>query len=155
MTKEEIIMLTIRLEGGYVDNKNDSGGETKFGISKRQYPDVDIKNLTEQDAVEIYKRDYYDAKLDLIASDIIKSKVFDTGVNMGKRTAIKLLQGCVDSEQDGILGDETIRLVNAGQEEEIHEEFRKAQLLRYANIIKKNPSQIEFLAGWINRTFAT
>ena len=48
-------------EGGYVNDPNDPGGETNYGISKRSYPEVDIKNFSLGDAITIYKRDYWDA----------------------------------------------------------------------------------------------
>ena len=47
----------IGVEGGYVNNPNDKGGETKYGISKRAYPNLDIKNLTLKKAEEIYYND--------------------------------------------------------------------------------------------------
>ena len=53
---EELMIL----EGGYVNNPNDPGGETNFGICKRSYPDLDIKNLTKDIAKEIYFKEYYD-----------------------------------------------------------------------------------------------
>ena len=43
---EEIIEQVLHHEGGYVNDPTDLGGETNFGITKRFYPDVDIKNLT-------------------------------------------------------------------------------------------------------------
>ncbi len=46
-------------EGGYVNDPHDAGGETNMGISKRSYPDVDIKHLTREDAEEIYYRDFW------------------------------------------------------------------------------------------------
>ena len=48
----------IGIEGGYVNNSNDKGGETKFGISKKAYPHLDIKKLTLKDAENIYYNDY-------------------------------------------------------------------------------------------------
>lgn len=47
------------VEGGYVNDPNDPGGETKYGISKRFYPRVDIKNLTKDDAKKIFVKDYF------------------------------------------------------------------------------------------------
>jgi lysozyme family protein len=47
-------------EGGYVNNPADPGGETNWGISKRSYPQVDIKALTQQQAKWIYQRDFWD-----------------------------------------------------------------------------------------------
>ena len=57
---DEIIDITLKHEGGYVHDPKDLGGETNFGIAKRFYPDVDIKNLTKEEAKEIYKKDYWD-----------------------------------------------------------------------------------------------
>ena len=58
-TFDEIIELTLKHEGGYVHDPKDLGGETNFGIAKRFYLDVDIKNLTKE-GKEIYKKDYWD-----------------------------------------------------------------------------------------------
>lgn len=75
------IRFVLRWEGGYANNPADPGGETNFGISKRSYPDVDIKNLTQQQAIEIYRRDYWP-----IASTYewpLCLAVFDLAVNGG------------------------------------------------------------------------
>jgi lysozyme family protein len=60
ITFDEIIELTLEHEGGYVHDPKDLGGETNFGIAKRFYPDVDIKNLTKEGAKDIYRKDYWD-----------------------------------------------------------------------------------------------
>lgn len=80
---DRAIAFVLKHEGGYVNNPQDPGGETNFGISRRAYPNVDIKNLTKERVVEIYKKDYWDAancgEIDW-PFDII---MFDTAVNMG------------------------------------------------------------------------
>ena len=48
VTFEEIIEEVLKHEGGYVHDSNDLGGETNFGITKRFYPYLDIKNLTKE-----------------------------------------------------------------------------------------------------------
>ena len=53
-TFNEIIEKILEHEGGYVDDPLDAGGETNFGITKKFYPNVDIKNLTEEQAKKIY-----------------------------------------------------------------------------------------------------
>ena len=50
----EAVSVVFKHEGGYVNDRNDPGGETNMGISKRAYPDLDIKNLTQDDAAEIF-----------------------------------------------------------------------------------------------------
>jgi hypothetical protein len=57
---ERAVAFVLRHEGGYVNDPRDPGGETKYGISKRAYPRLDIKGLTEADAKEIYRRDYWE-----------------------------------------------------------------------------------------------
>ena len=51
-TFNNIIEVVLKHEGGYVNDPKDLGGETKYGITKRFYPDVDIKNLTKEKAKE-------------------------------------------------------------------------------------------------------
>jgi hypothetical protein len=49
---DEAVKMVLKHEGGYVNHPSDPGGETNFGISKRAYPEVDIANLTEEEAAE-------------------------------------------------------------------------------------------------------
>lgn len=140
-------------EGGYVNDPDDKGGETKFGISKRAYPNVDIKNLTVSSAKEIYKRDYWDRlKADKIKSQKVAFELFDTAVNMGVRTASRIMQGCVSSHPDGIIGNITLQKINAVDEELLLLRFKLAKVARYAYIVKKRPTNKKYLLGWINRT---
>lgn len=70
-------------EGGYVNDPTDPGGETKFGISKRAYPQTDIKALTVDDAKTIYLRDYWHP-LSLDALPYAEAvAIFDCAVNQG------------------------------------------------------------------------
>lgn len=150
---KRIIERTLVHEGGYVFDPNDKGGETKFGISKRAYPDVDIKNLTKDDAVCIYKRDYYDSMhLDLVTSARVRFKLFDIGVNCGPRTAIRLLQRGLDIlPDDGVLGPKTAALVNVMEESNVLEEIVDELKAHYGNIIRKDPSQKRYFRGWMAR----
>ena len=59
MSFNKIIEKVLEHEGGYVNDPKDLGGETKYGITKRFYPDVDIKNLTKEQAKTIYHTDYW------------------------------------------------------------------------------------------------
>ena len=56
---DDIIEIVLEHEGGYVNDPDDPGGETNFGIAKRSHPDVDIANLTKEDAKIIYYQDYW------------------------------------------------------------------------------------------------
>jgi lysozyme family protein len=92
-------------EGGYVDNPADPGGETNFGISKRSYPDVDIKNLTRDGAKAIYLRDFWQPlDADHLDGGVI-FQVFDFAVNSGIQTAIRKLQKAIGVADDGHFGE--------------------------------------------------
>lgn len=89
--------FVLKWEGGYVNDPNDKGGETKYGISKRAYPNLDIKGLTLDEAKTIYRRDYWDVcKCDNLPypMDIL---VFDTSVNMGVSRASHILSESINS----------------------------------------------------------
>jgi lysozyme family protein len=99
-------------EGGYQSPeqavaRNDPGGETNWGISKRSYQEIDIAALTINGAKEIYLRDYWKpAGCDLVP-DALRFDLFDMAVNSGVRTAIKTMQKAVFTEPDGMLGPHT------------------------------------------------
>lgn len=103
----------MKFEGGYSNNPKDPGGETKYGISKRAFPEEDIANLTEQRAKEIYKKFYWDkVKADTLPAQL-RYSVFDAAVNSGVVQAIKWLQASVGVPEDGILGTETTKAIKA------------------------------------------
>ena len=89
-------------EGGYVNNPADPGGETKFGISKRSYPDVNIAALTLADAKAIYRRDFWLPLAD--AHPAVRFQAFDFAVNSGIQTAIRKLQASIGVADDGHWG---------------------------------------------------
>ncbi len=146
---------TLAHEGGAksTDDPTDRGGATKFGISQRAYPNVDIRNLTEQQAREIYKRDYWDRiRGDEITSQAIAENIFDTAVNMGVRTASRLAQVALDIEPaDGIIGSQSLKVINAADEPLFIANYTIAKIARYASICNRNKKQKKYLLGWINR----
>jgi lysozyme family protein len=88
--------FVLKWEGGYTNDPNDPGGETKYGISKRSYPDLDIKNLTIEEATDIYYQNYWlKAGCDnvLFPFNLI---FFDTAVNCGVERAKRFSMVCKD-----------------------------------------------------------
>ena len=115
---ETALEQILHYEGGYVNDPRDNGGETNMGISKRAHPEVDIKNLTKEQAGEIYKRDYWDrSKCDQFPAPIA-IWVFDTAVNAGNTRAAKQLQRAAGATIDGIIGPKTIKAVNDSYEKD-------------------------------------
>jgi len=129
LNSQQAIARVIQREGGYVNDPADIGGETKFGISKRWHPDVDVANITEAQAAEIYKRDYWDAiNADQLPANI-REAAFDAAVN----------QGVAWTKQ---------ALAQAGND---LQKFLQLRAARYQQIVDANPSQQRFLEGWMNR----
>jgi lysozyme family protein len=138
-------------EGGFVDNPTDKGGKTKFGISQRAFPDVDIKNLTWEGAQAIYYKNYYEPiKGDQLPAKIAKL-VLDYGVNSGVSRAVKDLQKLLRVTVDGKMGPKTIEAIMEEDEDELVKKYIAARRKNYERIIKNNPSQKEFKKGWENR----
>jgi len=134
-------------EGGYVFDRRDPGGETKYGISKRAYPNEDIRNLTLERAKEIYHRDYWEA---IRAEDLpekVRFHVFDMAVNAGRKTAIKLLQRAVGVEDHGIYGNLTHAAVRYADPETLLARF-SGHRLKYYTDLKTWPT---FGKGWTRR----
>ena len=151
---DDIIGVVLEHEGGYVHDPKDLGGETNFGITKRFYPDVDIKTLTKEGAKEIYKRDYWDKnKVDKLPTNL-KHIYFDMCINQGKRTAVKILQRAANAigaklDVDGGLGPATIGAIEKHTPE--LDRVRSYRVLHYANLVFKKPEQERFWFGWFRR----
>lgn len=81
----------VGLEGGYVNDPKDPGGETNFGISKRAHPKINIKNLTLREAKAIYFDDYWcAAQCVQVKPKWARLLVFDCAVNQGVGVAREL-----------------------------------------------------------------
>ena len=151
---DDIIDIVIKHEGGYVNDPKDLGGETKYGITKRFYPDVDIKNLTEEEAKQIYYDDYWVANKVPSMPDNLKHIFFDMCINQGRGTAVKVLQRAVNSkggdlEVDGGLGPKTIEAIN--KYKPCDNRTRCYRLKHYYDLVNKKPEQEKFLFGWFRR----
>lgn len=143
-------------EGGYEPaGTADPGGETNFGISKRQYPFLDIKSLTRDDAVGIYERDYW--KFEGVANERVAAKLLDMYVNMPPHTAIRLAQLALKGMQagpvvaDGKFGTETLEHINAADPDRLLDELKYQLVKFYYEDAVENPSTMPELHGWWRR----
>lgn len=91
-------------EGGYVNDPNDPGGETKYGVSKRSYPDEDIPNMTAERAKAIFRRDFWDRINGDQLFDGVAWQVADFAYHSGPETAIRYLQRALGVADDGYWG---------------------------------------------------
>lgn len=104
MNFDEAATRLLGHEGGYVNDPNDPGGETNWGVSKRSYPNEDIQNLTRERALEIYRRDFWDRIHGDELHDGVAFQVFDFAVNSGIETAVRSLQRALGVADDGYWG---------------------------------------------------
>lgn len=151
------IPVILKHEGGWVHDSDDLGGETNMGITRRRYPNEDIKNMTVERATELYYKDFY-VKMSLyyIKNDLLALHVFDMGVNAGKQTAVELLQellkGC---PVDGSIGPVTAQAVSyADITTDLVEAYKAKRIARYYYVSTLRNNK-KFLKGWINRVYKT
>ena len=150
MNFDEAFERLIGHEGGYVNDPNDPGGETKYGISKRSYPGEDIPGVNLGRAMEIYRRDFWGPAGCDAVPDAIKFDLFDMAVNSGVKVAVKTLQSTVFATPDGILGPRTLMGINTMQPDCLIRRFNGLRL-EFMTGLKNWP---EHGKGWARRIAA-
>ena len=141
------ISFSLKAEGGYVNDPKDPGGETKYGISKRAYPSVDIKALTLADAIAIYKRDYWDK----VQGDTLPAGVdmilLDAAINSGSNKSIKLVQRALGIKDDGSLGPVTLSAILKADPTKLINDSIEQRLA----FLKSLPTWGRYGKGWTTR----
>lgn len=164
------IVIVLKNEGGYQCDPDDRGNYangvlrgTKYGISARCYPKLDIKNLTEEQAKLIYLSDYWNPmNLTGIKDEELALHVFDHGVNAGRWASVRMLQRLVDATPDGVIGPDTLGRVNKtkmpvrviegyGLLTTLREHFIYARYSYYTRLVQNRPAIKKYLKGWYNR----
>lgn len=157
----------LKFEGGYVNDPDDPGGETKYGITikvaRANGYDRDMKLLPVTKAAEIYRAKYWNLIKgdDIIIQDVAES-IFDFSVNCGVVQSVRIVQdalnGIVNSPLlvvDGIFGNITLKTVNlfTSQEKktEVLREIRRRRKAFYRHLITKNPVMGKYENGWMRR----
>ena len=173
--------IVVETEGLYSNDKNDPGGETVFGLTRKADPDWQGWAIVDQYkgkagfprnlpydvlramASPYYRKKYWDfAQLDKVPIQIA-AEVFDQAVNMGKGTAILNLQIALnvsnhqgkdypDLVPDGIFGSKTLSAVLANKNPDAIVKYMNCeQGAYYINLAKKNPKFEDFTLGWSKR----
>jgi lysozyme family protein len=140
--------VVVGIEAGYVHDPNDPGGETKYGISKRSYPNVDIANLTVDGAKIIYLRDYWTTCACGQLPDPLALFVFDCAVNQGQGRARRILQDALGVPADGNIGPVTLAAAaKAGN-------YQTAVFMTTRAFLYMQDANFErYGHGWFNRLF--
>jgi len=150
------VEFVLEMEGVFSDELSDLGGKTKYGISAKAYPDIDIVNLRKSQALKIYYDDYW---MMLRCNDVTESLatvLFDTGINCGVGSSAKWLQRACNKKGsqlvvDGIIGLQSLLAISMHDQQSLISGIIGYRLKRYSALVKKNPSQNKFLRGWVNR----
>jgi lysozyme family protein len=145
------IAKTLINEGGYVDNKNDSGGPTKYGITQKDMPGVNIQDITPEQATEYYAEHYWKALYSQIDSQVVADKLFDMGVLFGVGEAVKLLQILLGVQVDCDFGPHTLACLNQIDPANLLTTYKTALVTYAIGIANDKPQDREFLNGWIRR----
>lgn len=139
----------------------DRGGTTFAGIDKRSHPNFNFNNPQAKQVSSIYYHDYWfpckASQLTWPTGEVVANYA----VNMGLRQSIKMLQTAInilpgkgETVVDGIMGPKTLAAANSEDSEELADLIEDEADERYRGIVKANPSQREFLQGWLNRNNA-
>jgi lysozyme family protein len=142
--------ITVGFEGGYVDDPNDPGGETKYGISKAAHPTLDIKDLTEAQAKQIYYTDYWmPCRCDVMALSLA-IVVFDAAVNNGVSRATHWLQTALGVTADGVIGQHTMTALGKADPETVLQNFHGQRICFMSGLQDWNTYSV----GWSRRLAA-
>lgn len=175
---ESAVKVVLKHEGGWVNNPNDPGGATNFGISLRflaEHPELgdfdhdgdvdseDIRNMKVEDAKMVYKKEWWDKfKYESIVDQTLATKIFDMSVNMGAKRAHILVQTALNKafglklSVDGVLGPATFSVINNctdDTEQTLMTSICDEQWGFYQRLIAGKPSLGVFSKGWKNRAY--
>lgn len=156
MKFQKALHFTLSHEGGTNYHVNDRGGLTSWGISEKQYPDLNISDIGMREAVEIYEKDYWNPGKCEHMEESLAITVFDSSVNCGLRSAGIWLQKSLNHlgatvEVDGIVGVITIHAANLHNPYDLSGKVISHRLNRYTKLISRDPEQRVFVLGWMNR----
>jgi lysozyme family protein len=131
---ESIAAEIVRREGGYVNDPDDPGGATNFGVTihtmRRLGLDLtgdgrvdpaDVRALEPEQATAIYVKHYFEAPQIHLLPEALHASVFDMQVNAGGN-AIRILQRLMGAfghvlKDDGAIGPKTVAAVRAAYAE--------------------------------------
>jgi len=167
-TFEEIIEVVLAHEGGFVDDPDDRGGATNWGVTQAVWEDFledeftseDVKGFTREQAIELYKEEFWIPSQSEKLPEEIREVYFDMCVNHGQRNAVKILQSAVNAkggniEVDGGIGPNTIKASSVLKLWELQVERSGFywNLVFVGSFYGKRNNQAKFIRGWIRRCF--
>jgi lysozyme family protein len=179
---DEAILITLKHEGGFVNDPVDPGGATNWGVSIRFLKGAgdgdgdgwldgdidhdgdididDIKAMTKADAIRIYRTHFWDKyDYDKIVDFTVAARLFDMTVNMGAKQAGKIIQRALNNcgnnlVVDGAVGKNTFNAINCTNPELLMSEIRLEHAQFYLRLIEQKPALAKYKKGWLRRAAA-
>lgn len=174
MRKDQIFAAIVGREGGFVDNPDDRGGATRWGITERVARahgyKGSMRDLPRETALAILEADYWTGpRFDQVAkvSEVLAEELCDTGVNMGPAVQAAMLQRWLnvfnqkgtlypDLAADGQIGPRTITALQLflkarGKEGEavLFKALNSSQAARYLELAEQREANETFVYGWM------
>ena len=150
---QECLDLVLKSEGGWVNHKDDPGGETNLGVTKRVWeeyvghPVESLKKLTKDDVAPLYELKYWRPCYCEVLPRGLDFVVFSMGVNAGPGRSVKLLQQSIGCVPDGVIGPRTRELISASNSANLIAKFSETRR-EYYRSLKTFPI---FGKGWLAR----
>ena len=168
---ESSLQKILAHEGGYVNDPDDTGGETYKGVARHinskwegwvrvdmaktqsGFPaNLEKDSELQQDVSSFYQVNYWDALCaDSMENQLVADSIFDFAVNAGVRTSASLAQLVVEADPDGVIGPSTLDKLNAFDPDHFLAAFTVAKIARYISIVKKRPESRKYFYGWVRR----
>jgi lysozyme family protein len=125
---DRCVDIVLRLEGGALITEDAGGGLTRYGISSKAHPALDVRNLTEQQAKDIYRTEYWNACGAEFLTWPMSLAVFDCAVNQGVSVAGEIANDALDVSEVLVM-----------------------RMARYAKLAENRKDLRQYFRGWINR----
>lgn len=150
------VQKTLVNEGGFVDDPNDPGKATNFGITQADMPGVNMKDITQAQAIAYYAENYWKTLYAQIENQDVANKLFDMGVLFGVGEAVKVLQIVLATsvpaiEPDADFGPETLAATNEVDANSLLQAYKTAMVTYMLRIVVNKPVLREFTSGWGKR----
>jgi lysozyme family protein len=152
----DMIDRLISREGGARITRDpvDPGGVTKFGISKKAYPELDIEKLTYEEAKDLYIKDYYFKYHIHLLPEELREMVFDYSVHSGGFIAVSTLQRLSGVKPDGVIGPQTLAALKSLSVSDLKRAYAIDRIGYLTRQIQAKPSKIKYLVGWVSRVLS-
>lgn len=143
----EFIERVLGHEAGYVNDPDDPGGETKWGISKRSYPHLNIKELSRDEAIEIYLRDFWEPVHVYAFPDAVDFQLVDSAVHSGLDQSLRFVQRALGVADDGVFGPISRRALAASDINDVLFRFLGERI----DFMTRRKNWLAHGKGWMRR----